>query len=525
MKSLTVAVLSTLLAMFSSQAQQPSPGSRVEGRVLDNATGKPLSGVLVMATDFASGAAPVTTTTSTDGRFLFENISFTRVDIGAGKPGYPFNSTLLTLSRGTNITDVVLRLSSTGIVAGRVLDPSGRPAVLAQVQIVNFKTADRSRPYPDVLQTNDRGEFRADIEPGSYLLAYFSGRNTRNGFERPNPATVGPILYPGVSDTTLAVPVEVKSGEETRIRDVVLTPVRMGAIRLHIINDTGQAPSPTIDFGIVQGIRFQAFNGPFINVEGGWDREITREYWAPLPGTYSITAGWRLPDANGTVVRTSKIVEFTGADIEVEFRIAKDEGRLRGRIMVESENGGALRPYTNLRLRLRPEAGPEDDDLSVAPDGTFSASGLPLGRYDVRMQNLPDDLYVASARQGNRDALTDGVLVQKEESSVEIIVSPGAVQLEGKVTTAAGRPAHNARVLLVPAKGMSDQSYRNDRTDQNGAFRLLHVTPGAYHLYAFPADKFPGSIDPDALKQFEARGTPITIQKGSRPTVALSLIE
>jgi hypothetical protein len=115
------------------------------------------------------------------------------------------------------------------------------------------------------------------------------------------------------------------------------------------------------------------------------------------------------------------------AALSAKAQQAPAGGRVEG-VVVDSVTG---RPLAGAMVSVV--------DEFVSRDGTFSFSGLSPGRYDVQLLGIPADHYLVSARQGERDAMTDGILIQAEQAEtrpVEIVAASGAVPLSGKVVDA-----------------------------------------------------------------------------------------
>jgi hypothetical protein len=139
--------------------------------------------------------------------------------------------------------EVGLNLIRGGIIAGRIQDSSGRPAVNADVQIVPMPSPPDSpiRSIGIRATTNDRGEYRAYwLAPGEYAVAaqisgsysvgysfsiplkWTAGGETSVSYN-PQP---GATWFPRGATVSEAKPVAVREGEEVRNIDIVLREVR-----------------------------------------------------------------------------------------------------------------------------------------------------------------------------------------------------------------------------------------------------------------------------------------------------------
>jgi hypothetical protein len=161
-----------------------------------------------------------------------------RVSTGQGTP--------LNLNSGDVLKDLTIRLTPAGNVAGRIVENSGKPAVSIPLQLLRavynrfgqrtFQTAGNAR-------TNDRGEYRFYwITPGRYYLA--------GGTPQGVPATPGAIagspnesgdsyaftFYPGVTDITRAIALEVRPGGDL-VADFSVAKQQLFTIRGRIVDD------------------------------------------------------------------------------------------------------------------------------------------------------------------------------------------------------------------------------------------------------------------------------------------------
>jgi protocatechuate 3,4-dioxygenase beta subunit len=142
---------------------------------------------------------------------------------------------------------------------------------------------------------------------------------------------------------------------------------------------------------------------------------------------------------------------------------------------------------------------------------------------------LTGDFYVASARQGSRDVLVDGLIVDDRSTDLEVLVRSGAGVLDGKVVDAGRRPVHNATVTLLadPPGNYNKTSfyYRSDRTDQNGTYQLRGIVPGAYRLYAWSRVGPTAFLDDDFMKQWRDRGRRVQIDRGGRHSLDVTVLD
>lgn len=125
------------------------PGLQVAGRVIDDESGRPISGAIVASSRHSSsilrdlGADDfeqrfMHATTGEDGRFMLDGLKKGRHRIGAFHPGYAGGCTTCEAGGGTEIE---IRLGPGYCIFGTVLDDRGQPSNGALVQVVGDKVA------------------------------------------------------------------------------------------------------------------------------------------------------------------------------------------------------------------------------------------------------------------------------------------------------------------------------------------------------------------------------------------------
>ena len=154
-----------LLLIFSAllQASQPS----VDGAALKAGTPESIAHARVMLTRVGGGLADTRVTETDDkGRFVFRSVAPGTYRILAQHDAFvrPAGQTV-TIAPGQSVRDVVLRMTPTGVITGRVVDEYGDPVpdvyVRATLKDSTFETT-----------TNDLGEYRLfGLPPGAYILS------------------------------------------------------------------------------------------------------------------------------------------------------------------------------------------------------------------------------------------------------------------------------------------------------------------------------------------------------------------
>src|SRR5205814_6834271 len=82
------------------------------------------------------------------------------------------------LAAGQKMTGIVLAMTPTGCISGRVYDADGEPLGKAQVQAMRpvYKNGQRVLTIVQIVESDDRGEYRLFwLPPGRYYVAAKSG--------------------------------------------------------------------------------------------------------------------------------------------------------------------------------------------------------------------------------------------------------------------------------------------------------------------------------------------------------------
>jgi hypothetical protein len=163
----------------------------------------------------------------------------------------------------------------------------------------------------------------------------------------------------------------------------------------------------------------------------------------------------------------------------------------------------------------------------VGGDGAFRIPDVASGDYDVLLASssgTDDDSYIDTIRMGDRDALAEGVHVGEGQlPPLHIVLKPNGGAAECMVKDDQGDPVPDALVFAAPDAPKQRQAalYGECRAEADGTCKILGITPGDYHLYAFPPGTEIDYRDPDALKPFEKYSEAMKFAEGERKPVNL----
>ena len=537
-----------LLVLMLSLLQQPAGRNVIEGQVLraDTATPTPVVGARVILADPTVRTTPTgplyteIATASTDdaGRFRMEGVAPGRYRLVAtavgfvngqyGQRRFDGPGSPLTVTNGTATPAVQIKVAPTAVITGTVRDIDNEP--LSGVNVLLSKVAyteDGGRTLATATSavTDDRGFYRLFwITPGEYALsanmpAVLSGGR---GFPR-NPNATPPrtgytaIYYPGVADMSRAQTVKVNPGETLNGLALQFLPV----------------PTRRLSGTVTQGGRpLLAFVQLLSRTPGGADRETTTD----AEGKYSFA---ELPAGSYQVMAINPIaqLEFGADSVDLRERdvsgfnlTVKRAAPLRGSVALEG--GAALPNLGRTTVMLTEPPGSPNIDMStpavVAADGTFQINGVGTGAMEVRVNGLPPQYYVKSARFGSADAWTAPIaLPGAATDTLQIVLSSGAGNIRGTAVDAAGAAFVSASVVLIPEPRFRGRPayYRTATTDGVGSFGLPGIPPGEYLLFAWDTLEANAYYNADFVRQQEPNGTAVVVEAGKELVSRLRVIE
>lgn len=451
-------------------------GGHCAGSVTDE-TGRRLEGARVVCLGEPPQAAMQSgrldfdkawTNTGSEGRFRFDDLPRKGGYILiAQKEGYavamkhevdvPSEDHEIALSRGFSLE-------------GKVTDArSGRPLAGAKVLAIGGRGGSIDQAVSDA-----EGRYRfANLAPGEYELMF-----SAEGFSAAHESVGGQI-------------------GETQVKDVQLSKGLRIAGKV-TARDTGE-PVAGAKVVAVGGDESAMFEGVKM-VESGEDGSFVLEEVSVSPQFTGNPSEGRqdlvvqvFADKAGWVQATPPQIEVapglqTLERIEILMAPAP---RVRGRVVDASGGpvaGVTVRAMTPGREDIRMFTGREDEKAVTGEDGRFQLDVVP-----------GDSTILVAGKEGSAPEIKslEEIGIDRELSGIEIrLVSGGS--LAGKVLGPGGEPAPGERVQLTYLGRASEpgsvdpwtflqikEFNREIRCDENGAFRLSHLTSGTWRVSAF----------------------------------------
>jgi hypothetical protein len=375
------------------------------------------------------------------------------------------------------------------------------------------------------VETSDLGEYRAYwITPGRYYLSAWGGSDGplpwrfdgRNGMLENYPET----FFPGVTDISQARVVDLEEGADLRAVDFTLYRQQQSyRVRGRVVDGaTGRAPGDAMIF-FGGGSNPRSYN------------QATGTFELPnmTPGRHGIMA--RLGGLDASMASTAPWVFTTVivADYSVDNLVLRIPPPIEGQIRVDGQSP-LTTPLGQVRVQLVPVFKHADLPLPLTPSAVADADGkfrisVPLdGEYRVKVSRLPaSGFYVKEARLSDVDVLQSGARFSAT-GRLDILLSPNAGEVSGRVLRDNMEPARSAQVVLVPGEPRNRVELFRRITVLNGQFRIQGVAPGDYKIFAWQGIEENAYFDTELLKRFENRGVSVRIRELSRETVDVRLI-
>jgi len=525
-----------------SNSASDNTGS-VAGRVRDT-RGRPLKGSVDLLRE---GSETLATASNEQGWFRFDRVAPGAYFAEVARPGVlkvRFGQrsvgdlgTPIDVRAGRAVTGIDFVLSAGAAITGTVSDEYGEPVEGARVRVLQIRHVGERlaalAPATGPLwgTSDDRGRYRVSgLIPGRYVVVA-DGESYRVLVGDPRNTTgYAPIFYPNATNVAFALPVTIGQTDVSDI-DIAFRPEPVTRISGTIVNSRGQPTNGFVMLGVSQrssAILLEPRVAP-PTPDG------TYVFESVSPGEYVVQAS--VPAGGGGATEFARVdVTLTGGEpVQVPLRTSLG-ARVRGRITVDAQPSRRP-PIIDIGLP------PVDPDQSMMggtsvgvpldSDGSFEVPSVTGLRRVVPLSPL-DGWFVKAARVRGVEAL-DAPFDFGNESrifdDVEIVVSPTAAAISGKVFGSAGEVRADFAVVLFssdPSRWYrQSQGLRLERPSQNGEFRVGSLPPGSYYVVALgDASDVVASgdwQDPATLDKLRSIATEVSVNESESRSVTLRL--
>ena len=542
-------LLLSLVLLFSQAAPV---GALLEGSLVKLGTREPVRGRILLTKTDGSLNDSRTAVADDNGKFVIGNILPGNYRLFADGENYvrAEYGSAIALASGQEMRNVVVTMTPTGVIVGRVLNRSGDPLTNIYVRALKpaYRQGERSFTSVGQAQTNDLGEFRLyGLRPGLYFVSvapYDPPRIEGQTYIVPTPPCLDcrgegqaemslvrllatgdfidpravegavslPVYFPGTTDPATARPIVLEAGTMFNAGDFIAVATRGVTVRGRIIN--------YLNGQMVAGASIQLDTRP--RASGSVSLRSVRpdpnnpgafEIAGLVPGSYILTS--RLGDD----LAATTALEVRDRDIENLDIVLRPLFKVTGRLA-----GGNVAGLTQTRILFQPQLGGimTPQSAVVQLDGTFTISSVVAGDYRIAMAGAPKSWYMKTARLGTTDVLDRVVRLEGEpKSPLEVLISGNGATLDVIVRDDQQRPVPQAMVILAAAKSLALTA----TTDPSGRAHMEGIVPGAYKVFA-PGNREGEGIwqDPDVRGLYENRGLEIRFTEGGNQNVELTVI-
>ena len=528
-----------LSILFLAAAALRAQGGLVEGKVVTTTDASPVrkADVLLRAAALAGdkpgrpGRDNYLARTDSNGRFSIAGVApgnyecvASRVGFAALPPDRYANAATvprIAVENGARVADLVLRLTPLGVVTGHVLDAEGYPVSSASVRAVHYSYEQGKKVLTggESVKSDDRGEYRIyDLFPGTYYLRvrapaddFVNTLPVRGG--RP-PLGYRSTYYPSALEAAQAAPVEAMAGGETRSIDIRLQPLKTFTVRGKLPASGSPARWRNLELWVQKRP---------VDPDSQENYRTSRDadgWEADLPsGSYVVQLDMTDPATNARQVGRA-IVEVASADLDgVELSFAPGP-EISGTVKFAGTGAVAL---DSLIVSLAPVEEGRQAGVRAKADGTLTPLNMLPGVYRIRVD--PDDkVYPKSIKLGNRelaDRLVD--LTTGAGGALAIVVASDFGAVQGTVTDAAGTPAPDHNVTLIPDQTKADWAnwFREALTDRQGRFAIHGVAPGRYTAFAWQDAPRGAPQNAEFREPFASFGQTVTVEAAGQQTLEL----
>jgi hypothetical protein len=510
----------SLWAQQSSQAEPQAGQFRIAGTVVSATGGNVLARARVTIRNVKDPKDIQFLLTGEDGHFEFR-VKAGKYGLEGAKRGFitadydqheQFSTAIVT---GTDFDtgNIVLKLSPSAVLVGKVLDEAGDPVRHANVtlwredhgtgvsRIVRFRS--------DVADDQGGYEF-TPLDEGTYFLSVSAtpwyavhppsapqeGVPVIAAVDRALDVVYPTTYYAGTSDWEDATPILIQGGDHLEL-DMHLIPVSA----LHVVfrgepqGENGYA-MPVLQQRAFDGIDWQRNReNPQMISPGVFEM-------ATAPGKYVVQL-WG----------PSQSARINEVDIsENHQEVDTSSGELLSKITASVHVLGQDRVPKDLFVGLRDKTRRGGDFRIVNAQGEAVFENVAPGTYEL-VASSPNVAY-AVVRSTSQDHENPGHTVKVAAgSSVSLSLSlmVGNTVVEGYAKQA-GKGVAGAMVVLIPKHPEANRElFRRDQSDLDGSFSLRQVIPGSYTVIAITNGWDLDWSKPAVIAKYAARGRNIVV--------------
>jgi len=497
----------------AAAAMSQVEGTSVSGRVVSADRQNSLAGARVQLVSSGVNLPSSTVLTADTGEFVFANVQPGRYWLQADRMGWQpayFGQTApddesrsIVLESGERRTGLEIVLSRLAVIVGRVADEFGEP--------IEGATVTASGGDLEIGRTNDIGEFRIPrVRPGSYVVSATASisERTANGVGRRH----------GVS---VPVPVEVNSGSEFPVGDLVIVSSGARDVQGRVVGPTG-GPVANADVLLLQ--EQSGTRASFSAARAATNTSSTGEFHFRriAEGPYRVKA------TRAEQIGFADII-VAGDDMDGVTVPLQTASTITGVLMTET--GLVCRDAIVRALPLDGTGG--DDRVALEAPVTNGRFTLPplLARQQLEVRCADDQVAEVERITLDGGRRINGATIDTaqlpERAQITVHVRPLMTRVSGTVIDGSNRPAEGLAVLVEDDVNHWRPPFQYvwiARIDR-GAFTFSGTPKGRYHVIHEPPRRRRTDIEsPQYLQSvIRRRGKTINVEEGTELSVSLRI--
>lgn len=416
----------------------------------------------------------------------------------------------VTVGDGRPLGDIRLHMVPGPAISGRILDDAGNAVDAAHVELLRMETREGKRALQSAntsVVTDEHGEYRFfGLEPGEYYLR-----------TRPSGALeLAAVYYPGVTDSSHATPISVRSGADITGINLPLARGKQHSVKVKVAIAAPQPQHPELSFYVNPrgGRSATPTPGPGMKFAPGPDNTWTSPPLAP--GSYEIEVYLRDPDP----VRWGRTaVEIKDSDVDAGTVVVGPGVWMLGNILSMDNLPAAVRK-NQLFVTLKPLDGSVFllPSAKVSEDGTFVIPRVPERKFRVELSGLPPEVLLSTVRYGGQESRE--ILVNGDPTKLlELVLAPSGGAVAGVVRNSKDQPMSGSQIVMIPLKKDSAEAFKTVTADQFGVFSIGGLPPGEYGILAWQKSTGTFKPDPAYLKSLEQEAVKVIVLAGYTNTV------
>jgi hypothetical protein len=525
------------------QAQAPKP-IRLEGRVVSvsgeavsraTVSLRPVDGTVV------AGTMP-NIATDDEGKFVIDDVPAGRYTLAAQKAGFlvpgslaaPSMGAMLNLTAGTELKDLIVKLTPQGVISGKITDQDGDPIAGAQVQVMryNYVRGRRSMTTSAGVTTNDQGDYRVgNLAPGKYYVGVADTRALQSAVTGARPGraeleSTVPTFYPSAMEAENGTALEVTAGAELQGIDIRMRKVRVYTVKGTMVNPAGAPTGGTRMLLFPKGSdaasidRVGNFSAALVQPDG------TFEFRGLRAGVFELftVSGQPSPTGGASPSFTAKMeVTVTASNVEGLVATLVPLGEIAGTVRVDE---GQKLPRINIRLVQTDGVPVSSPRAQAKDDGSFQLTAVGTSTFFFNVTGVPDRSYVKSIRFAGKDVTRLGIdNTSGAGGTMQIVISSKVADLSRILD---GEKKRGSVVTLwpkIPDLGADTGGVRLAYTDQDGGFKFNSLAPGEYYVAAWEElDQGLAQGSAEFLAHFNGDASSIKLDESAHATIDPKLI-